>query len=327
MGRRRKYGKHLPRRLYERAGTYYYVEKGTGKWINLGRDYGEALAEYGRLVAGSNPRSRKMADLIDRYMREVAPTKAAATYRDNIRQSKLLRAFFGRMAPDDVTARHIYQYMDERGIRSKVQANRDLALLQAVFKKGVRWGDVSVSPVVKIERFKEHPRKRYVQDWEFDAFKSYAGQLIAAYMDFQYLTALRQGDILRVHLNEIKDDGIHVTISKTGKERIITWTPTLRAAVRDARMLPRPVRGMYLFCTRTGSRYTTDGFRSIWQRKMRSALEIGVLRERFTTHDIRAKSASDASDLQRAQDLLGHANNKVTREHYRRLPELVKPLK
>jgi len=204
---------------------------------------------------------------------------------------------------------------------------RELALLQAVFKKGVRWGDVSVSPVVKIERFKEHPRKRYVQDWEFDAFKSYAGQLIAAYMDFQYLTALRQGDILRVHLNEIKDDGIHVTISKTGKERIITWTPTLRAAVRDARMLPRPVRGMYLFCTRTGSRYTTDGFRSIWHRKMRSALEVGVLRERFTTHDIRAKSASDANDLERAQDLLGHANNKVTREHYRRLPELVKPLK
>ena len=204
---------------------------------------------------------------------------------------------------------------------------RELALLQAVFKKGVRWGDVSVSPVVKIERFKEHPRKRYVQDWEFDAFKSYAGQLIAAYMDFQYLTALRQGDILRVHLNEIKDDGIHVTISKTGKERIITWTPTLRAAVRDARMLPRPVRGMYLFCTRTGSRYTTDGFRSIWHRKMRSALEVGVLRERFTTHDIRAKSASDANDLERAQDLLGHANNKVTREYYRRLPELVKPLK
>ena len=77
--------------IQDRAG-----QKGTGKWINLGRDYGKALAEYGRLVAGSNPRSPTMADLIDRYMREVAPTKAAATYRDNIRQSKLLRAFFGQ---------------------------------------------------------------------------------------------------------------------------------------------------------------------------------------------------------------------------------------
>ena len=172
-----------------------------------------------------------------------------------------------------------------------------------------------------------HLRTRYVQDWEFIAFKNHAGQLIAGYMDFQYLTALRQGDILRVHLNELKDDGIHVSISKTGKERIITWTPTLREAVRDARLLPRPVRGMYLFCTRTGSRYKTDGFRSIWQRKMRSALDSGVLGERFTTHDIRAKSASDANDLERTQDLLGHASNKVTRERYRRLPEHVKPLK
>lgn len=327
MGRKRKYDKHLPRWVYQRAGTYYFVEKATGKWSNLGRDYGKALAEYGRLVAGSNTRSRTMADLIDRYLREVAPTKAEATYRDNRRQGKLLRAFFGPMNPMDVTARHIYQYMDERGKRSEVQANRDLSLLQAVFKKAVRWGDVSVSPVVKIERFKEYPRKRYIQDWEFSAFKKNAGQLIAAYMDFQYLTALRQGDILRIRLSEIKSDGIHVTVSKTGQERIITWTPLLKEAVRNARSVPRPVRGMYLFCTRTGSRYTTDGFRSIWQRRMRSALEDGTLGERFTTHDIRAKSASDANDLARAQDLLGHANDKITKEHYRRLPEQVKPLK
>ena len=231
------------------------------------------------------------------------------------------------MDPGDVTALHVYQYMDERGKRSHVQANRELALLQAGFKKAVRWGDVSVSPVVKIERFKEYPRKRYVQDWELEAFKEHAGHLIAAYIDFQYLTALRQGDILRIRLSEIKDDGIYVRISKTGQERIITWTTALKEAVRNARSLARPVRGMYLFCTRTGSPYTSNGFQSNWKRSMRSALKAGVLRERFTTIDIRAKSASDANDLARAQDLLGHANSKVTKVHYRRLAERVEPLK
>ncbi len=132
---------------------------------------------------------------------------------------------------------------------------------------------------------------------------------------------------MRIRLSEIKDDGIYVRISKTGQERIITWTTALKEAVRNARSLARPVRGMYLFCTRTGSPYTSDGFRSIWHRRMCSALQDQVLGERFNTHDIRAKSASDANDLARAQDLLGHANCKVTKVHYRRLAELVEPLK
>jgi len=313
--------------MYERGPSYYFVQPVTEKWFNLGRHYVPALIKYGKLMADDTP-SFTVSQLIDRYLREEAPTKAPRTYRDNVQQAKSLRLFFGHMQLEDVTQQHIYQYLDERGKRSQVQANRELALLSHMFKKAVRWGDLhhSENPCVGIERFKEVPRDRYIEDWEYHAFREHAGDLIAAYMDFKYLSGLRQGDTLQLRLDQLKDDGIHVTIGKTGKRIVISWSPALRDAVDAAKRLRRPVRGLYLFCNRKGQPYTGSGFRSLWQRRMRSALAKGVLKERFREHDIRAKAASDA-DRAHATELMAHLDAKTTAKHYRRKPEIVRPLK
>ncbi len=327
MGRRRKKSRHLPVRMYLRSGSYYFVERGTERWVNLGRDYVAAMSTYAKITAEDAP-SFTVSQLIDRYLREVAPTKAPRTYQDNVQQAKSLRAFFGQMSLENVTQQNIYQYLDERGKRSQVQANRELAMLSHMFKKAVRWGDIhhSENPCVGIERFKELPRDRYVEDWEYHAFREHAGDLISAYMEFKYLTALRQGDLLQLRLDQLKDDGIHLTVGKTGKHIVISWSDALHDAVRAIKRLRRPVRGLFLFCNRKGQPYTGNGFRSLWQRRMRSALTTGILKERFREHDIRAKAASDA-EREHATELLAHLDAKTTAKHYRRKPEIVRPLK
>jgi hypothetical protein len=40
-----------------------------------------------------------------------------------------------------------------------------------------------------------------------------------------------------------------------------------------------------------------------------------------------AKCASDAETLERARQLLAHADGKTTERMYRRLPEIIKPLR
>jgi len=258
----------------------------------------------------------------------LAPKKARRSYEDNIKQSRYLRAYFGNMRLQDVTQPHIYKYRDERGKRSEVQANRELSLLSHMFKHAVMWGDLhhSANPCVNIQRFKEHARNRYVEDWEYAAFKDHAGSLIAAYIEFKYMTGFRQGDILAIRRDQLKEDGIHITIGKSGKKYIMEWSDDLHAAVDAIGKLKRPVRGLYLFCTRTGQPYTGNGFRSIWQRKMRSALETGILKERFRDHDIRAKAASD-TDSRHAVELMTHQDGRITKKHYRRKPEKVRPLR
>jgi integrase len=49
--------------------------------------------------------------------------------------------------------------------------------------------------------------------------------------------------------------------------------------------------------------------------------------ERFTEHDLRAKCASDAESLERVQQLLEHADSKITERVYRRKTEIVRPLR
>ena len=80
--------------------------------------------------------------------------------------------------------------------------------------------------------------------------------------------------------------------------------------------------GLSVVCRRP---YTVSGFSSIWQRKMKSALVEGVLKERFTDHDLRRKTASDLDDLEHAKKLLGHANVGTAVKHYRVKPEVVEP--
>ena len=325
MGRNRRHDRHLPERMYLRSGTYYFVHYGSNKWVNLGRDYVKAMAHYAGIRGPMGPLIT-MADVIDRYVGEVAPTKAKRTYKDNLKEARYLRAAFGRLRPEDVRPKTIYAYIDERGRKSETRANRELALLSHMFTKAIRWGVVEANPCKGVERFKEKPRDRYIEDLEYLSFKEFAGEQMATYMDFKLITGLRIADILSMRLDQIKDDGIHVTISKTGKRIVIKWSDALRTAVTQVRRTPRPIRGLHLFCTRHGKPYTVSGFSSIWQRKMKSAIALGVLKERFTDHDLRRKTASDLNDPEHAQRLLGHANIGTTFKHYLNAkPEVVEP--
>lgn len=316
MGRRRKHDKHLPQRVYHKHKGYYFVTL-ENKWIRLGSAYGEAMRAWAELVAQPQSAST-MNDLFDRYMREVAPTKAPVTYKGNQREMQPLRVFFGRMRPSEVEPIHVYQYLDERGKLARVRANREKALLSHVFSMAIRWGLLRDNACKNVKRLSEKPRDRYVEDWELQAFVNTAPELIRQYVAFKYLTGLRQGDILKLRLDALRDDGIHVVTGKTGRRLIIEWTGDLTYVLDHVRALRTKIKSVYLFSTRQGQPYTSDGFRSIWQRAMKKAMESGVIKERFTDHDIRAKSGTDAdaSGLD-AQALLGHEDAATTRRYIR----------
>lgn len=92
-----------------------------------------------------------------------------------------------------------------------------------------------------------------VEDWEIDEVlaieSSYRGVLIAnAYIRFKLMTGLRRGDILRLKLSNLKEDGIHVLLNKTkqstGKRLIIEWDQDgdMRALLDDIqRIAPRRI--------------------------------------------------------------------------------------
>jgi hypothetical protein len=109
-------------------------------------------------------------------------------------------------------------------------------------------------------------------------------------------------------------------------------TPKLQRAFDDAKAA-RPVDiGPWLFCNHRGECYVNDektanGFQSIWQRFMLRVLRETGLSQRFAERDLRAKAASDEDSLERARELLGHTDAKLTKQSYVRKAQPVRPAK
>lgn len=327
MGRKRKQDKHLPARVYFKDKYYYYVDQNQ-KWHNLGENLPEAMLKWSKLV-DSREKIYTMDQLFDRYMREVAPTKAPSTFKGNMREVENLKLAFGHMPPDAIEPPHIYEYLDIRGKTAKVRANREKALLSHVFSMAIKWGVVRDNPCRHVKRITERKRNRYVTDQEFLAVRAVANDTFRLIMDFAYITGLRKGDVLSVKLSDFTEEGIAIRINKTQQDIILEWSPELKACVDEAKALKKNSVSDFLFTKTSGQPYAVSGFDTLWQRLIKNAIEQGVIKERFRFHDIRRKAATDAEKMkgrEYARQLLGHQHQGTT-AIYISGAQRVKPLK
>jgi integrase len=336
----------LPKRVYEHHGSYRYHQP-DGEKINLGRDYKQAIAKWAELTEARIGPLPTMAHVMDRYLMQVAPMKAPATFRDAVREIANLRSAFGNMEPDAVEPKLIYAYMDKRN--APTRANRELSRLSDIFHAAIRWGAASNNPCLLVKRTPEFPRSNDISDEDLAFFRSVCTPLLQTYIDIKYLTGLRKGDILTLRRDQLKDKGIYVEPRKnlrrhpkTGqivrkKARMYEWTPELRAAIDAALALPRRTGSLFVFAQRNGqSYYDTDKgrantFEGYWRRAMVKAMKLaakqGIVFSRFTEHDIRAKAGTDeqAATGQGAK-LLGNTPGQFERA-YNRGVENVTPLR
>lgn len=320
---RRKADHHLPPRMYAKHGSFYYVSR-SNKWINLGRDLAIAKRKWAELD-GAGPAAAGMAALMDRYLLEVVPTKAARTQQDNREEMERLRAVFGAMEARDVRPMHVAKYLDLRGKQAPTRANREKALLSHVFTMAMRWGITDTNPCRGVRRNPERPRERYITDEEYRAVWTQANSTVRGLMDLAYLTAQRIGDLIELRHADITQAGVRIVQNKTGAKLLVRMTPELRAVIdRITRIHPK-VRGMTLLCTRTGQPYTYDGISSMFKRAVKAAAGVAD----FHFHDLRAKALTDARRAgQDAQRLAGHANETMTARYIKaREVEEVDPLR
>ena len=344
--KRKEENRGLPARWVRKHGAYYYVpapeqrSQWEGKtWFLLGKTLPEAYKVWAERVSASD-RASTIGALLDRYLLEAVPVKAPKTQTENRRQIITLRACFGGMALADLEPQHVYLYVDKR--TAKIAAHREIEVLSHAFTKAVQWGLIRAHPFkgeVRLEG--EPPRDRYVEDWELvealtlDSKRAKGSvRMVQAYLRIKMQTGLRKSDILRLAEANCKDDGLHVTPGKTrkstGKRLIYEWSAELRAAIDEA-ISVRPVSSTYLFCNKFGrplfneEKGTTKGFDDIWQAFIGRLIDEKKIIERFTEHDLRAKVGSDAESLERARQLLAHADSRTTQRVYRRKPERIMP--
>jgi integrase len=325
MGRRRESNFDDPPRFHKKGNVWYHV---TGslprKWSKLSSDRAEALRMWAQLEGVREDDSTRLFSVVARrYIREIFPTKAIATRRDNDKELANLLKVFAHMPIDAIAPMHIREYLDIRGKVAKVRANREKALFSHIFNKAREWGYTSgQNPCQGVKGFKETGRDRYITDEEFSKVKANAHFTVVDAMELALLTGQRPADVLKFKRTDIRDGALWIVQNKTNARLGIEITGELAEVITRINTRPRKAISAFLIQDENGQPLTQGALRSRFD-KARTLAKVD-----FQFRDIRGKAATDTGNLAHSQKLLGHKNRDMT-EHYvkARMGERVKPLR
>ncbi len=366
MGRPRLKIRDLPLGVYMVKGRYYArpvnaemreifsVRYPGRKSAPLGSDKSEARKQWVSLFTTERrPQSAiagTVAEIIERYVREILPTLHPKTKPEHKRYCKTLNNKFGavKFARSEVEAASgqflrsmdVTRYLREQEVAERpVAANKEVQCLSRMFRLAkTLWGYTEYNPVLQVEYNHEEPRSVYVSDADFMKIYEKAPPVLQCMMDLAQMHGARRGMLIRLTLADISEHGLRVTINKKkrtdrARQQIIRWNDDLRSVIDRAIELRAKVRGGQkvvadatsapLFLTKYGKPYGESAFNSMWQRARAAA---GFEANELHFHDIKAKSVSDSPDEIDAMNRGGHLDLRTTRGTYRRKPMEVIPL-
>ncbi|MEY8205963.1 MAG: hypothetical protein RPR40_12950 [Bermanella sp.] len=341
----------LPSRVYRGKSQYEYRPK-EGGCIKLGkiaRDSQGAPVETDKLKADVFAAHAKakaasviredMAWLLGLYMSSIQwQALSVGQQKQDIYRQKRIGPVFGKMLPKDITPGHIRQYMDALYAKNNGGSppNKDHGFLSRLFNWSIERNYLKINPCEKVTKFYEKPRDRYIEDWEYDLLYSIALESstpwLAPMMEIAYLCRMRDSEVrAMIEEEHIRDEGIFVVRGKHSKNEITAWSPRLKKAVSDAKLLSNPdtpsrINNRPVFKSRSGGPIGANTRKSAWKRIRDIALKKGLviddiqvlLKESFTFHDIKAKGITDHETKEG-----GHKSKKMEAV-YDRKPSIIK---
>lgn len=208
----------------------------------------------------------------------------------------------------------------KRGNKAFRRANLELVWLKNVFSNAVRIGLISASPVAEVkplpmsreQKEAQQEKRRYVSDDDYDAMLQVASPSVWVAMEISYCTGCRQGDVLSLRWDNVKDY-LEIKEGKTGHAYKKILSPKLKSALEKARTLKgHPFKG-YVVRDRRGEKYTSDGFQANWKRYKAKLSKS----QQFTFHEIRHKAISDAK---KKRQFSQHADKRMVKVYDHETP-------
>lgn len=289
------------------------------KYVKLGHTREEAEAKLNSqevLLAGT------IAAYFVPFMAARTGTVAASTWAGNLKERENLCKVFGKMRPTEVKPMHIARYMDLATEHARGgSANREKALLSTLYQWLIRRGYCEINPCKAVSKNKSTFKKRRISDSEFSDYLAYCraysdtAALMADIAELSYLTGQRQSDVLSMDRRQLKTDGIEFSQQKTGTQVLIEWTPRLQAVIDRCLARSTTIQTTHVIRNGKGQRYTTQGFKAMWNRLQVLWEAAGNTRFRF--HDIRAKATTTLLEAGRtASNVTGHLSEATIEKSY-----------
>lgn len=328
MGRKRTTHPGLPKHVRQTKAAFHFEDPVTRKWSKLADrdDYTGMLTALARILEANAP-TNTIEHLWAKYQVEEFHKLAAKTQQNRRNDMKRPLAVFGKMSAQAIEPHHAWTYWRKRG--ETEQAKHEIRAMSALLTYARQVGARSTeNPWFELGlEVKNKTPRPYVTDALFFAVRDIAPPMIGCMMDAAWCAGLDGATLRKLERRHVTDTGLLFERQKTKKLQQIDGPDLVEIIKATLRLAPQVRR--FIFCRRDGKALSANGFQTAWQRLMRKAVKLGRISkaQRYGLHDLRGKAGSEAETDEQAKNLLGHSDVKVTRQHYRRLPQRAEALR
>jgi integrase len=225
-----------------------------------------------------------------------------------------LQSYFSDFRIEQIKPLHVKRLKREM-IDRPVAFNTTLTVLRQVMEYAVEEELIEFNPCVGTKAYRTQARERLITPAEFMAVWNVASPRLQILMDLWLLTGQRVNAVIGIKIEHVREDGIYFPAFKTKGQRLVSWTPELRAVVERIRSLPRHIKATTLLHGPRGKKLDYGTIREEWQETCQKA---GVPYTQM--RDLRAMSLTAVEEEQgeqAAQALAGHASPTMTRNYLR----------
>jgi integrase len=316
MGRPRKKGRHLPRRVYEHHGSWCFVDSAR-KWHKLCRveDGEPALYEALAKVMRAADEPDWMPEALAAFRLSPAFTKLTPGVRaEHGRLYDKLAVEFADFRVTDVAPSDVVKLLEIKWAGKATAARHVKARLSSFFRWCVARGLCKSNPCREVWLDSPPKHKAKWTDERFHTIRDALPAMMQVYLDLSFLVYQRATDVRLLRWSQLRGGVIHFEPTKTAKssgaEVDIPITPEIATVLERARKLAKVKAGphgdAFVIQTRDGGAYTRFG--------VRSALDRAAEKAGYTARAPGAKRAP-ASGLT-AKDLRPYAASAAKRQGY-----------
>ncbi|HDR9158107.1 TPA: site-specific integrase [Burkholderia vietnamiensis] len=281
-----------------------------------------------------------VADALDRYEREIVPTKKASTQRREGARIRELKANFGKYSLAAVTPDLVSRYRDDRLARGKANntVHLELALLGHLFNVAIKEWHIGLifNPVANIR--KPSPgegRNRRLSESEqaklLATVDQHSNPMLGWIVRLAIETGMRQSEILGLRRGQVDLERrvVRLTDTKNNAARTVPLTKLAALVLQNALGNPvRPIDTDLVFFGEPGrdGKRRAYQFTKVWNELKKHA---GLIDFRF--HDLRHEAVSRLVEAgltdQEVASISGHKSMQMLRRYtHLRAEDLVSKL-
>lgn len=280
--------------------TYRYHPLGL-KPVNLGTDLAAALRKV-LDITGQSPHHGSMLWAWEQWLTSKRYLKLADTTKTDYAMAwKQIDKKFGARQVETIKSSEVARYIHVDRADSPRRADIEKAVLSNLFKHAIMLGVCEHNPTLVVQPHGSEASTVMPETLALNALLRWleAGskqrKVLAYAAEYASLAGNRQVEFLPLVWLRV-DDAAGVIRTTRAKQRgkkqgmvidLIEIKPAMRVLLAKLRALDR--NGLYLFPTEDGNQYTARGFKTLWQRAVKAAIDAKVItpEQRFNFHSLR----------------------------------------